>query len=191
MKQRFKIPGKPVSKNGDKSRYVKYAKGDDRRKPRWNVRKKKYVQSDGFIHHYTDVEVVAYSKTVEQYIMAQHPKKYWGAVAVHIFVSVKPPVSMTGSRLAMTKPNMLDEDETRLIMPTAKPDNDNLEKNLLDVVKKFCMVDDSYICDNSTRKRFGDEDYVIIEVEQIGIPCQLSLGGVKEFVEAINVSEKY
>jgi|GEM_PF-2100358 len=25
MKQRFKIPGKPVSKNGDKSRYVKYA----------------------------------------------------------------------------------------------------------------------------------------------------------------------
>jgi len=100
-------------------------------------------------------------------------------------VSVKPPVSMTGSRLAMTKPNMFDEDETRLIMPTAKPDNDNLEKNLLDVVKKFCMIDDSYICDNSTRKRYGDEDYVIIEVKQIGIPCQLSLKGVGEFVEGL------
>jgi len=185
MKQRFKVPCEPVSKNGDRSRYIKYKAGDERRKPHWNAKKNKYVQSDGFISHYLAAEVIAYANTVKQYILAQHPKKYYGAVAVHIFVNVKTPVSMTGSRLKMTEPNMLDEDETRLIMPTAKPDPDNLLKNILDAIKLYVMVDDSYICDLSIRKRYGDEDYVIIEVEQIGIPCQLSLKGVGEFVEGL------
>lgn len=193
MKQIFKVPGAPVSKNGDKTRYVKYGRSDPRRKPYYDHEKKKMVQRDGFISHYTDKEVIEYSKKVEKCIISSKPAKYSGAVAVHIFVSVKPPKSMKGTRLKMITPNMLDKDERRIIMPTSKPDNDNLEKNILDAVKKHCFIDDSYICDNSTRKRFGDEDYVIIEVEEIGIPCQWSVGEIKEYINELeeeNVKNK-
>jgi Holliday junction resolvase RusA-like endonuclease len=165
MKQAFKIPGAPVSKNGDRTKYIP-GKG----------------RGKGYIMHYTDAEVKEYCNKVIVYIKSQKPVKYNMAVAVRIFISVKSPVNMKGTRLSMIKKNMLDEDEMMIVMPTAKPDVDNLSKNLLDAVKRDCIVDDSYVCDESVRKRYGDEDYVVIEIEEIGIPCQWSVGKIKEYV---------
>jgi len=165
-KQKFIIPGKPVSKNGDRVRYVQF-KG----------------REGGFISHYTDKEVTAYAKKVEKYIIAKNPFKYSGAIAVHFYVSVKPPESMPKSKQAMAEVIEFDEDEKNILMPTTKPDFDNLIKNILDAIKKHLMVDDSYVCDSSFRKRYGDSDYVMIEVEQIGMAAQWSVGEIKRFVE--------
>jgi Holliday junction resolvase RusA-like endonuclease len=174
-KQEFIIPGVPVSKNGDRTKYIPYKKGDPRAR-QYDKKTGKWKTSNGFILHYLDDEVTDYANKIEQYILAGKPRRITGAAMLSILIECKPCDSMKGSKLAMALPNQFDDNQTVSIMPTTKPDLDNLEKNIMDALKKHLFVDDSYVCSKYVDKRFGEADRVIVTVKEIGIPVQWSVG---------------
>ena len=179
----FIIDGKPVAKNGDKVAWKPFKKGDPRRKYYDKTGKLKY--RDGFIHHYLDSEVKEYAQKVLWVLKSRHFKKLVTAIGVKIYIGIKPPDSVKGSKRKMTERNQFDEDESFLLMPTTKPDVDNTIKNLLDAIKNDLFVDDSYICSLKIDKRFASSDFVSIEVKPIGLPIQWSVGQIKEYMDKI------
>ena len=55
-----------------------------------------------------------------------------------------------------------------LIVPTGRPDMDNLEKALLDAFNETLIVDDAYVIDRQARKIYGEVPKILARVEQTG-----------------------
>lgn len=54
------------------------------------------------------------------------------------------------------------------LLPTGKPDKDNVIKAIYDGLNGVCWVDDAQICEGVQRKRYADEPGVVVEIEEIG-----------------------
>lgn len=79
-----------------------------------------------------------------------------GEVEIHIEMNIKPPKSFTRKQLLYSFKNR--------IFPLVKPDNDNVEKNLFDILTKVIWEDDTQITFNSTRKRYSVNEYTKFKV---------------------------
>lgn len=55
-----------------------------------------------------------------------------------------------------------------LILPTKKPDIDNIAKIILDALNKIAYVDDAQVIELSVIKRYAAEAKVIVHIEEIG-----------------------
>lgn len=56
-----------------------------------------------------------------------------------------------------------------LVVPTVKPDADNIEKIIFDALNGFAYKDDTQIAENHTVKLFSDEPRVEVEIEEIPV----------------------
>jgi Holliday junction resolvase RusA-like endonuclease len=79
-----------------------------------------------------------------------------GPVEVWVTVLRRPPRSWSKRRQA--------EAIAGRILPTRKPDIDNLEKSSLDALKGVVWEDDSQVVDQHSRKRYGACERILIRV---------------------------
>jgi len=126
----FVIPGEPKGKGRARSRIAKARDGRQ------------------FVTHYTPKDTVEYENLVR---MAAHeamageaPTSFPCSVQIFVFCSV--PASWSKKRRALA---LAGE-----ILPTGKPDLDNIEKAVLDGMNKIVFRDDSVVCDVVKRKRY-------------------------------------
>ena len=86
------------------------------------------------------------------------------AVKVMTFIYVKPAKSLSKKKRAKLLNNEF--------LPTKKPDVDNIQKCILDALNKVAFKDDVQVVDQVAMKRFGEEDKVIVVIEEIGLTMQ-------------------
>lgn len=67
------------------------------------------------------------------------------------------------------------------IVPTGRPDMDNLEKALLDAFNQVLIVDDAYVVDRRALKIYGEMPQIITRVSQTG---QFGINVSRNAVEA-------
>lgn len=139
----FVVPGEPRAKGRARSRIAKGRTGQQ------------------FVTHYTPKETVEYENLVR---MAAHeamagaaPSSFPCAVSIWAFCSV--PASWSNKKRAKA---LAGE-----VMPTGKPDLDNLEKAILDGMNKIVFRDDAVVCDVIKRKRYAETPRVQVIVREL------------------------
>lgn len=55
------------------------------------------------------------------------------------------------------------------VVPTSKPDNDNIEKIIFDALNGFAYNDDTQIAENHTYKYYSDEPCVDVTIEPLSV----------------------
>lgn len=147
LRAEFVVPGEPRGKGRARSRIAKGKSGKQ------------------FVAHYTPKETVEYENLVR---MAAHeamageaPTSFPCMVSIRVFCSVPKSWSQKKRRRA------LDGE----ILPTGKPDLDNIEKAILDGMNAIVFRDDSVVCDVSKKKRYAETPRVeVIVIELDGEP---------------------
>jgi len=139
----FVVPGEPKGKGRARSRIAKGKGGAQ------------------FVTHYTPKNTVEYENLVR---MAAHeamageaPTSFPVAVTIRVFCSV--PASWSKKKRARA---LAGE-----VLPTGKPDLDNIEKSVLDGMNKITFRDDSVVCAVIKRKRYSETPRVEVAVREL------------------------
>lgn len=147
----FTVPGNPVGKGRHRSRIAKM--GDGRQ----------------FIANYTPKETVNYEnlvKTKAEVAMAGRGLMT-GPVELVFFAFVTPPASWS---LKKQRAALAGE-----VLPTTKPDLDNIEKALSDGLNGVVWADDKQVVDCRKSKRYAATPGLTVEVREIVIVEQARL----------------
>ena len=109
---------------------------------------------------YTPTTTKDYECLVEQYFLLKYPKykTLEGRLAVNIIATFNIPKSTKKS----DREKMIQNE----ISPNKKPDIDNIVKIILDAMNKFAFKDDTQITKLSVEKMYGEEEKVIINIEE-------------------------
>jgi Holliday junction resolvase RusA-like endonuclease len=106
---------------------------------------------------YTPQKTVDYEKLVQHgYLCYCRGKKLTGAVAVDITANFKIPKSWS-------KTKHLDALNGN-ILPTVKPDYDNISKSITDALNGIAYIDDAYVTDSTFRKRYSETPGVTVKL---------------------------
>lgn len=148
---KFRIDGKPQAKQS-----VKFAK----------------IQcNDGreFIHKYTPVDMVNYANWVKQCFRQNYPEHlpsafYNKPLVCRITVNYEIPKSVSDKK----RVQMLNG----LIIPTIKPDCDNISKNICDALNGIAYPDDKQIAKLIVKKVYNTEPYTIVEIASLTTQTQ-------------------
>ena len=124
---------------------------------------------------YTPSETVSYEKMVKEMYHAQGGKKMpetrtvmdekgkcascQSPLKVEIWAFMEPP-----ARIPMWKKTMM---LLNFIMPTKKPDIDNIGKIILDGLNGVAWRDDSVVTDLTIHKRYDENAHVVVEINEI------------------------
>lgn len=123
----FVIPGPPVGKG----------------RPRFAKRGK-------FVSTYTPEKTASYENLVK--IKAQEAMRgrspLDGPVALELMLSVMPPASWSKKKKA--------DALSGAVMPTSKPDIDNVLKGICDAMNEIVWIDDKQVCDVRIIKRYSE-----------------------------------
>lgn len=142
----FTVPGEPKGKGRHRTRIATSHAGKQ------------------FVATYTPKETASYENLVRlmaSEAMAGRPPIQEGGVSLVLSVALSVPRSWSGKKQARA---LLGE-----IMPTGKPDLDNIEKAVLDGMNKVVFRDDSQVCRVTKSKRYGATPGVHVSVEPIGV----------------------
>jgi len=85
--------------------------------------------------------------------------RFEGPVALAVFVEIEPPKSWSVLKVSKA----LNGE----VLPTGRPDADNVLKSCLDACNKILFRDDSFVVDTSARKRYGREHKAVIIVRPV------------------------
>lgn len=108
-------------------------------------------------HAYTDDMTAAYENLVKMAWVKEHPVRFGGPVSVCVVANYQIPAS---------KPKKL---QARMrsgeIVPTVKPDLDNVVKAVLDGLNGVAFLDDKQIVKLTATKQYSDDACVLVTVE--------------------------
>lgn len=113
-------------------------------------------------HTYTDSETRAYEEKIAAYYRKAHGAFCWPETA---FISVEVTAYLPIPKGA-TKAQRAGMEEKR-ILPSRKPDVDNIEKAVLDALNGFAYKDDARVCRTSCAKFYGAEPRVEITMKDV------------------------
>ena len=134
----FVIPGTPVGKG-----------------------RPKFARRGNFVSTYTPEKTASYENLVK--VKAEEAMKgrpaIDGAVAVTIWLWVTPPVSWSQKKQRQAL--------SHEILPTSKPDVDNVIKGIFDAMNEIVWKDDKQAVDVSVRKRYSETARATVEVRAI------------------------
>ena len=134
----FTIPGTPVGKG----------------RPR-------FARRGAFVTTYTPEKTASYENLVK--VKAEEAmvgrELIAGAVAVTILLFITPPASWSNKKMLQA----LNHE----IMPTTKPDIDNVIKGILDAMNEIVWNDDKQVVDVTIRKRYANTARATVEVRAI------------------------
>jgi Holliday junction resolvase RusA-like endonuclease len=139
----FVVPGEPKGKGRARSRIAKA--GDGRQ----------------FVTHYTPKDTVEYENLVRmaahEAMDGQAPTRFPCHVQIHVSCSV--PASWSQKKRARA---LAGE-----VLPTGKPDLDNIEKAVLDGMNKIVFRDDSVVCSVGKSKEYAATPGVQVRVREL------------------------
>lgn len=138
-----------------------YVAGEAKGKARARSRIAKMGDGRQFVTHYTPKETVQYENRVAAaaHSVMQGLDLLHCPVAVSIHVTVMPPKSWSKKKTAKALAGQ--------VMPTGKPDLDNIEKAILDGCNKVAYRDESQVCVCSKSKRYGATPGVLVEIRSL------------------------
>lgn len=111
-------------------------------------------------HVYTPEKTVDYERLVAlSYRNSARGYKFTSPVRVTVKVFCKPP----NSKSKKVAEDMLSGH----ILPTKKPDVDNIVKIILDGLNKVAWEDDTQVTDLMITKRYGEDPFVAVIIEEI------------------------
>lgn len=115
-----------------------------------------------FVAHYTPKDTVAYEGLVS--LAASHAMNGRAPsempVALQMQISVEPPASWSQKKRAKALAGQ--------VMPTSKPDMDNVVKAVMDGCNKVVFRDDSVCCDLTVKKRYSETPGVEVWIGELG-----------------------
>lgn len=135
----FVIPGTPVGKG-----------------------RPKFARRGNFVSTYTPEKTASYENLVKvkaEEAMQGHAL-FEGAVQVQVQLFVTPPESWSQKKKTMA---LAGE-----IMPTSKPDVDNVIKGIFDACNEIVWKDDKQACDLVVRKRYATSARAVVDVRALG-----------------------
>ncbi|MFP3554218.1 RusA family crossover junction endodeoxyribonuclease [Paraburkholderia sp. SIMBA_049] len=140
---RFVVPGQPVAKGRARSRLAKTKDGRD------------------FIQQYTPADTRAYERSVafEAKVAMARRTQMAGALVLIVHAYFGIPASWPQWKQR--------EARAGLLVPTGRPDWDNIGKICSDAMNKVVYRDDSVIVDACVRKRFSRDPRIEIEVRTL------------------------
>lgn len=112
-----------------------------------------------FVQTYTPEKTADYEKLVRLRFQNAGGAITDKPVRVEIVAFFEPPKSARKKDWAVMLAN--------LILPTKKPDIDNIAKIILDALNKIAYVDDAQVIELSVIKRYAAEAKVIVHIEEI------------------------
>lgn len=121
---------------------------------------------NGGMHTYTPKETVKFAKAVREagsLAMIGH-RPFHGSLRADILIVRKIPESWSKKKRRAALDGTL--------LPIQKPDRDNLDKNILDALEGVVFKNDAQICEGETKKRFGEEPYVLLEISAVKTPTE-------------------
>ena len=113
------------------------------------------------IRHYTPEKTKSYEEAVAMHghvAMAGRPPLV-GPLAVVLDIRLQVPASWSRAKRADALAGRL--------LPTGKPDKDNVIKAIYDGLNGVCWVDDAQVCEGVQRKRYAAEPGVTVEIEEL------------------------
>nr|WP_270250323.1 RusA family crossover junction endodeoxyribonuclease [Coprococcus catus] len=119
----------------------------------------RFRRMGNFVQTYTPTTTVDYEKLVRLRFQNAGGQITDKPVRVGITAFFAPPKS--------TKKKQKAEMLANLVLPTKKPDVDNIAKIILDALNKIAYVDDSQVIELSVIKRYAAEAKVIVHIEEI------------------------
>ena len=140
---KFRIDGKPQAKQSVKFAKIQYKDGRE------------------FIHKYTPEDMVSYANWVKQCFRLSYPEHlpsefYNKPLVCRITVNYEIPKSISAKkRIEMLK---------GYIIPTVKPDCDNISKSICDALNGIAYPDDKQIAKLIVKKVYNTEPYTIVEI---------------------------
>ena len=134
----FTIPGTPVGKG-----------------------RPKFARRGAFVTTYTPEKTASYENLVK--VKAEEAmvgrELIAGAVAVTILLFITPPASWSNKKMLQA----LNHE----ILPTTKPDIDNVIKGIFDAMNEIVWNDDKQVVDVTIRKRYANTARATVEVRAI------------------------
>jgi Holliday junction resolvase RusA-like endonuclease len=120
-------------------------------------------QIAGHARMFTPQKTVAYEGFIalQAQIAMQHHALLEGPVAVRIFIACQVPESKSKKWKA--------DALAGLILPTTKPDKDNVIKAVFDALNGVVWKDDVQVCDLDSKKRYSTQPRVEVEIVPIGV----------------------
>lgn len=109
---------------------------------------------------YTPTTTKDYECLVEQYFLLKYPR--FKTLEGRVSVDIKAIFNIPKTTKKQDREKMLEN----TISPTKKPDIDNIVKIILDAMNKFAFKDDTQITKLSVEKMYGEEEKVIINIEE-------------------------
>jgi Holliday junction resolvase RusA-like endonuclease len=122
----------------------------------------KFARRGAFVTAYTPEKTASYENLVKvkaEEAMNGRPV-IEGAVAAVIWLYVRPPASWSKKKQAAALSGEL--------LPTSKPDVDNVVKGIFDAMNEIVWKDDKQACDVTVRKRYADTARATVSVREIG-----------------------
>ncbi|QHJ80560.1 MAG: hypothetical protein [Caudoviricetes sp.] len=124
-------------------------------------RSKTYTRRKPFL--YDPKKTVEYKKQLAYLANLEKSVNYFeplsGALALNVTFYILPPKSLSKVKHAMATKGEL--------LPFKKPDLSNYIKSTEDALNGILWKDDAMLCDINAKKRFSDEEKIIIEVSKI------------------------
>lgn len=125
----------------------------------------RFTTQGGYVRTYEPKK----TKDYESLIAREYTKKYRNfvsdkALRVGVYIYVKPAESISNKK----KTSFLNNE----FMPTKKPDVDNVIKCVLDALNNVAYHDDTQVVEQAVKKRFGEEEKIVVFIEEIGMRMQ-------------------
>lgn len=106
---------------------------------------------------YTDDATAAYENLVKMAWLKEHPVRFDGPVSVCVVANYQIPAS--------TPKKLQAQMRVGDIVPTVKPDLDNVVKAVLDGLNGVAFLDDKQIVKLTANKQYSDDACVLVTVE--------------------------
>ncbi|CAK1242908.1 Holliday junction resolvase RusA (prophage-encoded endonuclease) (RusA) [Fructobacillus fructosus] len=124
-------------------------------------RSKTYTKRKPYL--YDPKKVVEYKKRLAYLANLEKSVNYFeplsGALALNVTFYILPPKSLSKVKHAMA---IIGD-----LLPFKKPDLSNYIKSTEDALNGILWKDDAMLCDINAKKRFSDEEKIVIEVSKI------------------------
>lgn len=125
----------------------------------------RFTTQNGYVRTYEPKK----TKDYESHIKREYTKKYKNfvsdkALRIGVYIYIKPAKSISNKK----KTSLLNNE----FYPTKKPDVDNVIKCVLDALNNVAYHDDTQVVEQAVKKRFGEEEKIIVFIEEIGMRMQ-------------------
>lgn len=121
----------------------------------------RFARRGSFVNTYTDENTLSYESEIKYAFLQAGGKKIDGMVFMGITVFQSPPKSASKKKS--------EEMLSNKVMPTKKPDLDNVAKIVCDALNKVAYDDDTQIVYLSAAKQYAEQEKIVITIfEHIG-----------------------